>query len=72
MASASRDRTVRVWSAVTGLCVLAMVDHENWVRGVLFHPCGRILLSVAEDRTLRAWRLARDGEVRESIAKLRS
>lgn len=30
-------------------------SHTAWVRGVVFHPCGRFVLSVSEDRTLRVW-----------------
>jgi len=31
--------------------------HDNWVRGVVFHPSGKFLLSVADDKTMRVWEL---------------
>lgn len=31
------------------------VGHDNWVRGVLFHPGGRFIVSCADDKTLRIW-----------------
>ncbi|KAJ0403666.1 hypothetical protein ATCC90586_005602 [Pythium insidiosum] len=33
--------------------LVATNSHENWVRCVRFHPCGRYAVSVAEDRTIR-------------------
>ena len=29
--------------------------HDNWVRGLLFHPGGKYLLSCSDDKTLRVW-----------------
>lgn len=31
------------------------MGHDNWVRGVLFHPGGRFVVSCADDKTLRIW-----------------
>lgn len=31
------------------------VGHDNWVRGVLFHPGGRFIVSCADDKTIRIW-----------------
>lgn len=31
------------------------VGHDNWVRGVLFHPGGKYLVSCSDDKTLRIW-----------------
>ncbi|KAJ4455304.1 putative Lissencephaly-1 [Paratrimastix pyriformis] len=50
IASGSRDRTVRIWEVSSGHCAF-VVEHENWVRGVVFHPNGRFLLSVSDDRS---------------------
>jgi len=33
------------------------VGHDNWVRGIAFHPSGKYALSVADDKTLRVWDL---------------
>ena len=53
----SRDRTVRVWHVATGMSVCVFREHENWVRDVKFHVRGHVVLSVAEDRTIRAFDL---------------
>ncbi|PIK50906.1 putative platelet-activating factor acetylhydrolase IB subunit alpha [Apostichopus japonicus] len=36
-------------------CVQFKHGHDNWVRGVLFHPGGRYIISAADDKTLRIW-----------------
>ena len=59
LASASRDKTIRVWDVNTGSCVAVLTGHDNWVRGVAFHPEGRFVLSVSDDRTLRVWDVAK-------------
>lgn len=34
---------------------VSQVGHDNWVRGVLFHPGGKYLVSCSDDKTLRIW-----------------
>lgn len=36
---------------------MVLVGHDNWVRGLTFHPSGKFLLSVSDDKTLRVWDL---------------
>lgn len=36
---------------------LPQSGHDNWVRGLAFHPSGKFLLSVADDKTMRIWDL---------------
>jgi WD40 repeat protein len=33
------------------------VGHDNWVRGLVFHPCGKYMLSAADDYKVRIWDL---------------
>jgi len=42
----------------TNTCVVVLVGHDNWVRGLVFHPGGKYLLSASDDKTLRVWDLA--------------
>ncbi|KAL3857348.1 hypothetical protein ACJMK2_012024 [Sinanodonta woodiana] len=55
LASGSRDKTIKIWDISTGLCLFTLVGHDNWVRGLLFHPGGKFLLSASDDKTLRIW-----------------
>eukprot|EP01119_Soliformovum_irregulare_P005507 TRINITY_DN17264_c0_g1_i1.p1 TRINITY_DN17264_c0_g1~~TRINITY_DN17264_c0_g1_i1.p1 ORF type:complete len:407 (+),score=107.88 TRINITY_DN17264_c0_g1_i1:297-1517(+) len=57
LASGSRDKTVKIWETATGECILTLVGHDNWVRGVQFHPSGKYLLSVSEDHSMKVWDL---------------
>nr|CAD7438512.1 unnamed protein product [Timema bartmani] len=55
LASGSRDKTIKVWDIGTGLCLFTLVGHDNWVRGVVFHPGGKFIISASDDKTVRVW-----------------
>nr|CAD7392245.1 unnamed protein product [Timema cristinae] len=55
LASGSRDKTIKVWDAGTGLCLFTLVGHDNWVRGIVFHPGGKFVISASDDKTVRVW-----------------
>ncbi|KAF0030477.1 hypothetical protein F2P81_017208 [Scophthalmus maximus] len=53
--SGSRDKTIKMWDVSIGMCLMTLVGHDNWVRGILFHPGGKFIVSCADDKTLRIW-----------------
>ncbi|MEM9486288.1 MAG: NB-ARC domain-containing protein, partial [Cyanobacteria bacterium P01_F01_bin.116] len=55
LASASADRTVRLWDVDTGECLHVLEGHQNWVMSVAFSPDGMLLASGSADRTVRLW-----------------
>ena len=53
LASGSRDRTVRLWDALKGQCLMVFAAHENWVRSVVLHPNGKFIISCSDDKSIR-------------------
>jgi WD40 repeat protein len=52
LASASQDKTVKIWDAQTGQEILTLKGHTGAVRGVSFSPDGRRLASASDDHTV--------------------
>ena len=66
LAVGSRDKTIKIWDA-KGTCLMTLAGHDNWVRAIVFHPGGRYLLSVSDDKTLRCWDLSEGGKCVEIL-----
>ncbi len=58
LATASKDRTVRLWDAATGKEVRALKGHTADVYSSAFSPGGKLLASASEDKTIRLWDVA--------------
>lgn len=58
LVSGSRDKSVKFWDVSVGICVFTLIGHDNWVRGVRFHPGGKYLVSASDDKTIRVWNIA--------------
>ncbi len=61
MATGSRDKTIKLWDS-RGNCLRTLVGHDNWVRALVFHPGGKYLISVSDDKTIRCWDLSQEGK----------
>jgi WD40 repeat protein len=55
LASASNDRTVRLWDTATGGHRKTLEGHGDYVRAVAFSPDGTTLASASDDQTVRLW-----------------
>ncbi|KAE9383221.1 WD40 repeat-like protein [Gymnopus androsaceus JB14] len=54
--SGSRDKTVRIWSAETGLPIgEPLRGHTNSVLSVVYSPDGKQIVSGSADKTVRIW-----------------
>ncbi|GAA5951878.1 hypothetical protein JCM3765_003144 [Sporobolomyces pararoseus] len=56
-ATGSRDKTIKIWDCLSGQCLKTLVGHDNWVRGLIFHPSGKFLISCSDDKSIRTWDL---------------
>jgi WD40 repeat protein len=63
-ATASGDRTIRLWDATTGKLVRTITGHQGGVPVVVFSPDGKQLVSGSIDKTVRVWDVATGKEVR--------
>lgn len=61
LATAGRDRVIKIWDN-RGTCHKTLVGHDNWIKSILFHPGGRYILSVSEDKSIRCWDLSQEGK----------
>ena len=55
LASASGDKTVRLWVPVTGAALQTLEGHQDLVRAIAFSHDGKLLASVSDDKTVRLW-----------------
>jgi hypothetical protein len=58
IASASSDKTVRVWETATGQCRSVLEGHSEEVSAVVFSPDGQLVTSASSDSTVRVWETA--------------
>jgi WD40 repeat protein/serine/threonine protein kinase len=62
--SGSRDQSVRVWDAATGLELRLLTGHEGAINGVAISPDGRQALAGGESKIVHLWELETGKELR--------
>lgn len=55
LASASGDKTIRIWNASTTTCMHVLKGHTNWVLKLAYSPDGTRLASACYNAELRIW-----------------
>jgi WD40 repeat protein len=55
LASASYDKTVKIWDASSGACLQTLAGHSDWVRTVAFSYDSTQLASTSDDSTVKIW-----------------
>lgn len=64
LATASWDKTIKVWDATTAKELLTLTDHSGEVRRVVYSPDGLWLASVSNDKSVKLWDAASGREQR--------
>ncbi|OBT75403.1 hypothetical protein VF21_05711 [Pseudogymnoascus sp. 05NY08] len=65
LASASSDRTVRLWNPATGAELQKLESHSGEVMSVIFSHDGQLLASASKDQTVRLWNPATGAELQK-------
>jgi sugar lactone lactonase YvrE len=63
LATASADKTAKVWNAASGQELLTLKGHISWVNSVAWSPDGRRLATASGDHTVRVWDAASGQEL---------
>lgn len=66
LASASADRTIRIWESKTGSCLFVLEGHAAAVESIMYSYDGRYLLSGSRDGTVCVW----DTDTRKEVSRL--
>ncbi|MEH1966025.1 WD40 repeat domain-containing protein [Nostoc sp.] len=55
LASASTDKTIKIWDASSGQLLKTLTGHSNRVINVAYSPNGQQLASASTDKTIKIW-----------------
>jgi WD40 repeat protein len=68
LASASQDRTVKIWDVATGHRIYTLSDALDALTSLVYSPLGDQLSAAGYDKTIYTWRLAdEDGHLIHSL-----
>ncbi|MBD1837956.1 WD40 repeat domain-containing protein [Coleofasciculus sp. FACHB-501] len=63
LASASSDKTIKVWNLATGKAIATLQGHNEGVMSVSYSLDGKTLASASSDKTIKVWNLATGKEI---------
>lgn len=55
IASASFDKTIKIWDAETGAKIMTLLGHDYWVKCISFSPDGSRIVSGSTDEKIKIW-----------------
>ena len=57
IASASDDKTAKIWNVKTGACEVTLEGHTESIRSVAFSADGKCIVSASDDKTIKLWKV---------------
>nr|XP_034984143.1 POC1 centriolar protein homolog B isoform X4 [Zootoca vivipara] len=57
LATASNDKSVKVWSVYSQRLLFTLFQHTHWVHCAKYSPDGRLIVSCSDDKTVKIWDL---------------
>src|SRR5258707_1268312 len=66
IASASRDKLIKIWEVSTGRTIHTLAGHSYFVLSVAFSPDGKYIASCSKDKTLKVWE-AKSGKLLHTL-----
>src|ERR671932_616613 len=64
IASASEDKTIKLWNLRTGKLLRTLTGHSDIVQAVTISPDGKLIASGSNDKTVKLWNLDTGKEIR--------
>jgi len=55
IATASQDKTAKIWDAATGQLLLTLIGHTGSVNGIVYSPDGKCIATSSDDHTAKVW-----------------
>jgi WD40 repeat protein len=63
IATASQDKTGKIWDAKTGQLLLTLMGHTDSVNGIVYSPDGKRIATTSDDHTAKVWDAATGEEL---------
>lgn len=67
LASASADRTIKVWSVLSGALIQSLKGHQGGISDIVWSPCSRYIVSASDDTTAVVWNALGGYDVRHLV-----
>ncbi|MBD2384723.1 protein kinase domain-containing protein [Cylindrospermum sp. FACHB-282] len=72
LATAGRDKVIKLWNASTGGVIHILTGHSDWVNSLAYSPDGKVLVSGSRDKTIKLWNVSTGKEIRIFAAQSNS
>ena len=63
LATASRDKSIKLWDYQTGMEIRTLIGHDHTVNGLAYSPDGKYLATSSADGTARVWEVLTGKEI---------